>query len=166
MQFVNLDSVNAIYHRVIRKDPTLLPYFTPSILMVPIALMNLVTAVVVEGALEQARNDNEVAVAYEKEWMKKLTPDLHELFKGLDDDGSGSLEKDELVNAVRPHGKRSAGRRDRERDPPAPAEWEVSNASHPSAPPTDACLVGCAGALSLAPSGDANMQEARGERGC
>jgi hypothetical protein len=35
------------------------------ILVVAVALMNLVTAVIVEGAIEQAKSDKEVQAAYE-----------------------------------------------------------------------------------------------------
>merc|ERR1719399_135750 len=57
VSFVNLDSISSMYVPMIKKDITLVFYFMPFILVVSIALMNLVTAVIVEGAIEQAHAD-------------------------------------------------------------------------------------------------------------
>ena len=51
VQFVTLDSIGSIYAPLVRKDPLLLIFFMLFILIVSIALMNLVTAVIVEGEL-------------------------------------------------------------------------------------------------------------------
>jgi Ca2+-binding EF-hand superfamily protein len=59
----------------------------------------LVTAVIVEGSLEQASNDKEVAKAYQQAELKKLIPKIKVMFLALDSDGSGTLDKDEVLNA-------------------------------------------------------------------
>ena len=61
--------------------------------------MNLVTAVIVEGSLDQASADKEVNSAYKAAEMKKLIPQIKELFIKMDADQSGELELDEVLNA-------------------------------------------------------------------
>merc|ERR1719379_3228348 len=74
-------------------------FFFGMILVVSVALMNLVTAVIVEGSLEQASSDKEVAKAYQQAELKKLIPKIRDMFIALDQDGSGTLDYDEIVNA-------------------------------------------------------------------
>merc|ERR1719161_781909 len=57
--FVTCDSISAIYEPMIRVDWRLIFYFIPFILVVSIALMNLVTAVIVEAAIQQGKADRE-----------------------------------------------------------------------------------------------------------
>ena len=58
-QFVTQDSIAAIYSPLIKARPVLVLYFLALLFIVSIALMNLVTAVLVEGALEHARQEKE-----------------------------------------------------------------------------------------------------------
>merc|ERR1719464_371890 len=51
LQFACLDSVGAIYRPLVAKQSLLVFYFVSIILVVPIIVMNLVTAVIVEGAI-------------------------------------------------------------------------------------------------------------------
>jgi Ca2+-binding EF-hand superfamily protein len=99
-QFVTLDSVGSIYSVMIPYNWGLFSlYFFGFILIVSIALMNLVTAVIVEGSLDQASNDKEVQKAYQHAELKKLIPKIEQMFIALDEDGSGSLDYEELINA-------------------------------------------------------------------
>merc|ERR1719323_1796079 len=67
LQFVCLDSVGAIYRPLVAKQYHLVFYFVSIILVVPIVLMNLVTAVIVESAIEQAGQDKQArAVRHEQ----------------------------------------------------------------------------------------------------
>merc|ERR1719188_713950 len=59
IQFVTLDSIAALYAPLIKEQPYLLLYFFPMLLMIAIALMNVVTAVIVERALVEVHNDKE-----------------------------------------------------------------------------------------------------------
>eukprot|EP00439_Symbiodinium_sp_Y106_P065269 s1342_g10.t1 len=54
-QFVTLDSVAAVYFPLVRVQPWLMLYFAFLIAIVSISVMNLVTAALVEGTLENAR---------------------------------------------------------------------------------------------------------------
>eukprot|EP00929_Paragymnodinium_shiwhaense_P098118 TRINITY_DN5965_c0_g1_i2.p1 TRINITY_DN5965_c0_g1~~TRINITY_DN5965_c0_g1_i2.p1 ORF type:complete len:401 (+),score=88.54 TRINITY_DN5965_c0_g1_i2:224-1426(+) len=98
VQFVTVDSVGAIYAPMILRDPTLLVLFLPFMLIVSVALMNLVTAVIVEGAIAQAGQDKEAQIAWKKQQVNELLPRLKELFHELDEDGSGSLTIEEFLH--------------------------------------------------------------------
>jgi len=102
IQFMTFDSSAAIYTPVIIQGPHMLPYFTSFMLVVGVALMNLLTAIVVEGSFEMSRNDKDVQQAMKSEMMKKILPRLLSLFKGLDQDGSGDISYEEIQNAP-PH---------------------------------------------------------------
>ena len=59
-QFVSFDRAGAIYTPLIMADGWLAYYFFPVMLMVSVALMHMVTAVIVEDAIEQRKSDKEV----------------------------------------------------------------------------------------------------------
>lgn len=101
IQFVTLDSVGAIYKPMIERGQNwfIIVYFVCFILMVSISLMNLVTAVLVNGAIEQATSDKEAERIYKAQQLKRMLPKIREMFMELDADGSGFLELDELLNA-------------------------------------------------------------------
>merc|ERR1719282_1304865 len=63
-----------------------------------IALMNLFTAVIVNSALEQANQDKELMKAYEDMKRKKLIKEAKHIFKRIDQDGSGTLSREEILN--------------------------------------------------------------------
>lgn len=98
IQFVCLDSVGAIYKPLIEKDPILLIYFAAVILTIPVVLMNLVTAVIVQGAMEQAMQDKEAQRCREERNKEQLMKRLAAMFYRLDDDGSGTISRYELSN--------------------------------------------------------------------
>jgi voltage-gated sodium channel len=99
LQFFLLDDVHAIYFDMIIARPSLVFYFGPLIFIVGLALMNLFTAVVVEGAFAQAKVDADVEQAYKKQLAKSNLPRLYDLFFKLDLDCSGDITLDELHNA-------------------------------------------------------------------
>merc|ERR1712194_648011 len=84
VQFVTLDSIGGIYSPLINREPLLAFFFMSFTLVVAVALMNLVTAVIVEGAIEQAKADKEVQAAYEAQRLQRLLPELREMFNALD----------------------------------------------------------------------------------
>jgi len=95
-QFITLDSIGAIYRPLIVYDASLAVYFISVIMIVGIVLMNLVTAVLVNGAMEEASKNKEAARFQEAQVKKKLTKSLRTLFVRLDADGSGKIDRDEL----------------------------------------------------------------------
>lgn len=99
VQFVCMDSIGAIYRPLITHDPSLALYFVLVILTVGIVLMNIITAVLVNGALEQASQDKEAIRIQEEKRKKKLMASLREMFHRLDEDGSGEVDKHEITNA-------------------------------------------------------------------
>jgi len=99
VQFVALDDTSQIYRPMILARPVLLLYFGTLILIVAILIMNVVTAVLVNGALEQANEDKETQVAEKEAKKGTLLKALHDMFERMDEDKSGKLTRDELVSA-------------------------------------------------------------------
>jgi len=97
--FVMADSMGPIYAPLIKRDPWLVLYFVPFILIVSIAVMNLVTAVIVEGAIEQAKEDKDVARAYKAQQLKAVIPKIRNMFYIMDKDGSGDITLAEVADA-------------------------------------------------------------------
>jgi len=96
-QFVCLDSVAAIYKPLIEHAPWLVFFFVTLILTVSIVLMNLVTAVVVNGAFETAQQDRDAVVIYEQEQKARMMQELRDIFVSIDEDGSGVLSAEEIL---------------------------------------------------------------------
>ena len=61
-------------------------------------MMNLAAAVMMNSALEQAMHDKDTLKRYEKARKKKFVKDLRNIFKRLDEDGSGQVSRDEILN--------------------------------------------------------------------
>ncbi|CAK8999399.1 unnamed protein product [Durusdinium trenchii] len=98
LQFVTMDGIANIYFPLVMQKPFLIIYFLPLLLFLSIALMNLVTAVLVEHALEHASQEAELARIRTKEQIKATLPDLLEIFSALDQDGSGYITREEVAN--------------------------------------------------------------------
>ena len=92
-------SLAQVYTPMVRHNPILSIFFVLIIMVVPISLMNLVTAVIVEGSLEQAKQDQEVAKAYKNKLVVKMMPRIQQMFEKLDVDGSGDISIKEIESA-------------------------------------------------------------------
>eukprot|EP00929_Paragymnodinium_shiwhaense_P062902 TRINITY_DN31430_c0_g1_i1.p1 TRINITY_DN31430_c0_g1~~TRINITY_DN31430_c0_g1_i1.p1 ORF type:complete len:868 (+),score=164.28 TRINITY_DN31430_c0_g1_i1:157-2760(+) len=95
-QFITLDNIVYIYSPLIKADPKLGIYFVSVLLVVSIVLMNLVTAVIVNSAMEQALQDKDVMKSLAEQQKKKLMKDLRGVFYRLDEDGSGEVSREEI----------------------------------------------------------------------
>mmetsp|Transcript_15256 Transcript_15256/g.45781 ORF Transcript_15256/g.45781 Transcript_15256/m.45781 type:complete len:627 (+) Transcript_15256:89-1969(+) len=102
VRYVNLDSISGMYEPMIKENNALLLFFMPFLLLVSIALMNLVTAVIVEGALDEARRHKLVASEFKKRKLQEFLPHLRRLFGQLDKDGDGYLSMEEVQKAPTP----------------------------------------------------------------
>eukprot|EP00929_Paragymnodinium_shiwhaense_P075442 TRINITY_DN38570_c0_g1_i4.p1 TRINITY_DN38570_c0_g1~~TRINITY_DN38570_c0_g1_i4.p1 ORF type:complete len:619 (+),score=117.55 TRINITY_DN38570_c0_g1_i4:252-1859(+) len=98
VQFVTLDNASEVYKPLVKADVRLAGYFLSLILIVSIALMNLVTAAIVNTAMEQAAKDKELARLEQEQERKAMIKKLGKLFKRIDSDDSGFLSLEELLN--------------------------------------------------------------------
>jgi len=99
LQFVCMDSIGAIYRPMIIARPEMSVYFVLVILLAAVVFMNIVTAVIVNGALEQAAQDKALQVADEVKKRKHMMKDLIAMFERLDDNQSGKIERNEIEKA-------------------------------------------------------------------
>eukprot|EP00931_Biecheleriopsis_adriatica_P048524 TRINITY_DN28032_c0_g1_i1.p2 TRINITY_DN28032_c0_g1~~TRINITY_DN28032_c0_g1_i1.p2 ORF type:complete len:561 (-),score=123.78 TRINITY_DN28032_c0_g1_i1:106-1788(-) len=96
LQFVTMDSIAAYYYPLVVHKPLLIWYFVAVLLVVSISLMNLVTAVLVEGALANAAKDKEEEAKMLRAEMGHIVPKIMEIFGELDTDDSGLVTKAEI----------------------------------------------------------------------
>ncbi|OLP77097.1 Voltage-dependent N-type calcium channel subunit alpha-1B [Symbiodinium microadriaticum] len=99
LQIFSLDSIGSIYRPLVNHRMFLFFYFIAAILVLAIALLNLVTAVMVNTSLDQASQDKEAKKAWEAAKRKKEVEQLKRLFGEFDEDGSGELTLEELASA-------------------------------------------------------------------
>jgi uncharacterized membrane protein (DUF106 family) len=95
-QFINADSIAAIYNPLIRVEPWLAVYFMLGILVIAVSLMNLVTALIVDSAIRAASSDKEALDEEKKRTIEDLLPEIHDAFRMMDSDGNGDLRHEEL----------------------------------------------------------------------
>eukprot|EP00931_Biecheleriopsis_adriatica_P000311 TRINITY_DN10032_c0_g1_i1.p1 TRINITY_DN10032_c0_g1~~TRINITY_DN10032_c0_g1_i1.p1 ORF type:complete len:704 (+),score=134.05 TRINITY_DN10032_c0_g1_i1:44-2155(+) len=98
-QLFGYDAAADAIRPLVKHQTGLLLYFAVVILSTSIALMNLVTAIMVEGALRMAEDDKEAKQAWEASRKKHLMEKLKVMFLELDEDGSGELSLDEVEMA-------------------------------------------------------------------
>eukprot|EP00927_Polykrikos_kofoidii_P086263 TRINITY_DN9612_c0_g2_i1.p1 TRINITY_DN9612_c0_g2~~TRINITY_DN9612_c0_g2_i1.p1 ORF type:complete len:734 (-),score=123.30 TRINITY_DN9612_c0_g2_i1:8-1993(-) len=96
VQFVTLDNVSLIYLPLIKVDWTLALYFFAIVLVVSIVLMNLITAVIVNSALEQAMEDKDLKQSQKELHRRTLMKELRDLFNTIDVDNSGLISREEF----------------------------------------------------------------------
>eukprot|EP00929_Paragymnodinium_shiwhaense_P105779 TRINITY_DN7083_c0_g2_i1.p1 TRINITY_DN7083_c0_g2~~TRINITY_DN7083_c0_g2_i1.p1 ORF type:complete len:691 (-),score=125.94 TRINITY_DN7083_c0_g2_i1:562-2634(-) len=97
-QFITLDSCHLIYRPLIERAPFLVIYFMGVFLIVPIGLMNLITAIIVNGAMELADKDKEAIRVHEEQERRRMIKRFEKLFRKIDTDESGFISKEELAD--------------------------------------------------------------------
>lgn len=96
LQAFSWDSIGAVYRPLIRHNFANFFYFMIVLLVNSIALANIVTAIMVEGALQQGNEDREAKKAWENAIRARQMEHLKVMFEELDEDGSGELCMEEI----------------------------------------------------------------------
>lgn len=95
-RLTTFDSASELYLPLARERPWTLLYFVSFMLISGVALMNLITALIVNNALEQAAN-NQTSKAIERcKAFRKSIPKFRAMFNAVDTDGSGSVDRAEF----------------------------------------------------------------------
>jgi voltage-gated sodium channel len=99
-QFVMADSMASIYTVFgLRSKYLMIAFFAPLILILSIAVMNLVTAVIVEASMEQSATEKDVLQQERINKIKKQIPMIRDVFSSMDADGSGVVTLEEIQSA-------------------------------------------------------------------
>merc|ERR1712032_210487 len=101
VQFATMDSIAAVYAPLMRARPYFVILFVPLMLLVSIALMNLVTAVIVEVAVDNAKEDRDMAKAHKREKLRILKPEIRDAFRAIDSNSDLVLTKREILRQAR-----------------------------------------------------------------
>lgn len=96
-QVASMDSISSVYYPLIKKRWDLTFFFVPLYIVVHVAIMNLVTATLVEGAMHRGEQDRAAANNEKLRRAKALIPQLHETFNRMDTNRSGTITKNEVA---------------------------------------------------------------------
>jgi len=99
LQIMTLDDAADIYQPLVKESYTFAAFFVGFLLCVSVALMNLVTAVIVDTAIKHAAEDREAIRAWEASRRQSLLPQLEQLVSQLDSTQSGFVTLSELEAA-------------------------------------------------------------------
>lgn len=99
-QFITLDGVSEFYMPLVLTKPALGIYFIILLMVVSIALMNLITALLVEHAISSQRMDDEMVAFYTRAKLKDLEPHFRTLFRKFDVSGDGVLRVGEILETM------------------------------------------------------------------
>jgi len=97
VQFITLDSISGFYFPMILERPAMSIYFLALIVFVGVAVMNLITAALVEAAVSSATEDKEMQSFYNRQKSKKLKPSLEKFFHVLDRTGDNVVTAQEII---------------------------------------------------------------------
>jgi hypothetical protein len=100
MQFATADAVAGVYYPLVQQEPVLAVYFLLVWMTVTVLIMNLVTAVIVESAIEHASEDVQAAQQALRRQLKIFVPQIEAVFDRLDVDGTGQLTLDDMDFSV------------------------------------------------------------------
>jgi len=100
LQFICMDSIGSIYRPFIAYRGILVLYFAAVIILASIVFMNIVNAVMVNSALEQASRDKEMVRQKAEAKKVEVMENLQTVFRTLDKDNSGQLDRDEVLSAT------------------------------------------------------------------
>lgn len=95
-QFATEDSLAAIYYPLCQEEPLLALYFCALWMVITVALMNLVTAVIVDSALSIGREEADLKQTINRKILQKNIPNLETLFELIDKDKNGTISFEEM----------------------------------------------------------------------
>jgi Ca2+-binding EF-hand superfamily protein len=98
LQFVLVDGVSDIYFPMIMVKPELSVYFGALVTFLSLMLANLVTAVLVEDAINNAQMDTKMEEIERKRNFMKFEPKFRKVFQVLDQDKDGMVLMAEFLN--------------------------------------------------------------------
>jgi len=101
LQISTLDSWAVVVRPLVVKQPILMLYFVSFIGLSAIAVMNLVTAIIVENSVSSAKGDREVEAQFQDTVMTKLFAEVENLMITLGESSNGELTKRELQEAYK-----------------------------------------------------------------
>jgi voltage-gated sodium channel len=96
VSFTNADSLSQLYTPIIQQDPWTAPFFFCIWLVITVSLMNLVTAVIVDQAIQQHKENEKLKIAAMRKKIKVLTPQIETVFVDLDTSGDQFLAYNEI----------------------------------------------------------------------
>lgn len=101
IQVLTTDSWTGISRPMEDVVPGAWVFFVSYIALASVVFLNLVTAVIVENALEHSKNDEETQLMHKEEATKKSFREFQQLFLLMDDDGDQVLTKQEFTHAFK-----------------------------------------------------------------
>merc|ERR1711870_217212 len=99
-QILTLDSWSEPVRLIAKRNWVVTPLVIFCIMLLTLVLANLVTAVIVNNAFSRAQQDQQMAVQQKREEAKREITDLTSIFDEMDEDGSGTLSREEYFQAV------------------------------------------------------------------
>jgi len=104
-QTTTLDSWSSVARPLMamapRDAPRICLVFIVVIMLATLVMLNLVTAVIVKNAFTRAQQDDELNARAKREAMAKEIQELRDIFFEIDEDGSGTLSKEEYDESFR-----------------------------------------------------------------
>lgn len=101
LQIMTADSWSSqIARPAINVQPSMWMFFTAYILIAMMVLLNLVTAIIVENAMNQSKEDQESLLLEMEKKKEREFKHLKKMFEAIDADGSGELDAEEFSNAL------------------------------------------------------------------
>eukprot|EP00440_Ansanella_granifera_P053876 gb/GFBE01058408.1/.p1 GENE.gb/GFBE01058408.1/~~gb/GFBE01058408.1/.p1 ORF type:complete len:661 (+),score=153.44 gb/GFBE01058408.1/:1-1983(+) len=98
LRYACLDNMSEVHELLVEKDPMLGIYFVILTFVVSLVLFHLLGAVIFASTLDQNQQEMDGYKTEQAETWTKLISGLRELFFRLDEDMSGQLSKEELMN--------------------------------------------------------------------
>jgi len=93
VQFVTMDGLADIYLPLVKRHAYLMIYFGLLIAIVSVTLMNLVTALLVEGAIASTKRNKKM----EQEKLRQLRPVFLQAFRNMDENGDKILTRRDIA---------------------------------------------------------------------